>query len=80
MQDAQLDALQTELEAELLSHRSLVGCWGAVAQGVCSSPLLLGAHEGLASCAVMAMCKLMLLDVECCDVMAPLFFTLLTKR
>ncbi|KAG2488008.1 hypothetical protein HYH03_013445 [Edaphochlamys debaryana] len=77
--EAQLDAWQDELEAEISFGSSLVGVWGQLISGICRTPDLLGPQYGsLGAAALGALTKLMALDVGYCEANCPVFFTRLT--
>ncbi|KXZ51609.1 hypothetical protein GPECTOR_12g573 [Gonium pectorale] len=75
-----LDALQEELEAELMREGGLLGSWGKLVSGVCHDPALLAADPCLASSAMSALAKLMVLDGAFCEANCRVFFTRLLAK
>ena len=79
--DAELDASKEAAEKELLrSTQSLVGPYARLVSALCHSRLLLSCDATLRASALLALSKLMVVDIDFCEANLQLLFTLLQNR
>ena len=78
--DAELDAMKEAAESQILSARSLLGPYAKVVSSVCHNRQLLSGDSSLRSSALLALCKLMIVDAKICEENLQLLFTLLHNR
>ncbi|CAM6100082.1 unnamed protein product [Calypogeia fissa] len=79
-EDAKLDDLGAQAETELISgHKTqtfLVGAIAPMVSSLCSNSILMQQNQHLRSSALLALCKLMVIDANFCDKHLQLLFTI----
>lgn len=78
--DAELDELVEAAEAQILHGQTLVGRYGALLADFCMKPALLTANQGLQVSVLLALTKLMAVNVRFCEDNVSLLFTLLEPK
>ena len=78
--DAELDAMKEAAEIQILAARSLLGPYAKIVSAVCHNRQLLTGDASLRSSALLALCKLMIVDPSMCNANLQLLFTLLHNR